>query len=125
MAKKSAQNKSVIKYLLFTVIVLLVTVSLLSLVVFKYTNLGSDSVLGAHVEPMPAALLCGACHGVIVLQKEGANPRSWGAKCVTQTDFHNLSNYLAYLVCPVPTVMPKPTSRPTPIISSHPERTSR
>jgi hypothetical protein len=124
MAKKSTQGQSVIKYLLFTVVVLLVTVSLLSLFIFKYTNLVSDSVLGAHVEALPSALLCNTCRGVIVLQKDGTNPKNWGAKCVTQETFGKIS-YVVYLICPVPTLMPKPTSRPMPIISSHPEQTSR
>jgi hypothetical protein len=123
MAKKSTQGQSVIKYLLFTVVVLLVTVSLLSLFVFKYTNLVSDSVLGARIESLPSnTLLCGTCHGVIILQKDGTNSRTWGAKCVTPEAF-NSASYIAYLICPVPTLMPRPTSRP--IISSHPERTSR
>ena len=125
MAKKSTQGQNVIKYLLFTVVVLLVTVSLLSIFVFKYTNLVSNSVLGARVESLPSTtLLCGTCRGVIILQKEGINPKTWGAKCVTQEAF-NSASYVAYLICPVPTLMPKPTSRPMPIISSHPEQTSR
>ena len=123
MAKKSSQEKSIIKYLLFTVIVLLLTVSLLSIFVFKYTNLVSDNVLGAHVEPLPSslALLCGTCRGVIILQKDGTNSRNWGAKCITQQAFNSSSNYLAYLICPVVT----PSPRPSPIISSHPGKTLR
>jgi hypothetical protein len=125
MAKKSSQRKGIIEYLLFTVVILLVTVSLLSLFVFKYTNLVSDHVLGARTESLPSnTLLCGTCHGVIILQKDGTNSKNWGAKCVTKDAFKNLT-YVAYLICPVPTLMPRPTSGPMPIISSHPERTSR
>lgn len=124
MAKKSSQGKSVIKYLLFTVAALLVTVSLLSLFVFKYTNLVSDNVLGAHVEALPSVLLCDTCRGIIVLQKDGTNPKNWGAKCVTQETFGKIS-YVAYLICPVPTLMPRPTSKPMPVVNSHPEGASR
>lgn len=105
MARKSSQDKSVIKYLLLTVAVLLVTVSLLSIFVFKYTNLVSDSVLGARATASPSTLLCGTCKGSIILQKEDTNPKSWGAKCVTQEALTS-SIYVAYLTCP--------TSAPTP-----------
>jgi len=45
MAKRISRRQSIIKYLLFTVAFLLVTVSLLSLFVFKYANFVSDKVL--------------------------------------------------------------------------------
>ena len=128
MAKKSSQNRNVIKYLLFTVMVLLVTVSLLSLFIFKYTNLVSDSVLGAYVTPPSATLLCATCPGIIVLQKEGTNPKNWGAKCVTQQSLKNLT-YIAYLVCPILTPIPRPSPVLTPYLrptlTPHPEQTSR
>lgn len=100
MARKSSQDKNLIKYLLLTVAVLLVTVSLLSIFVFKYTNLISDSVLGARVEsPSSSTLLCGTCKGSIVLQKEGDDPKNWGAKCVKKEALEN-STYIGYLTCP-------------------------
>jgi hypothetical protein len=123
MAKRPSQEKSVIKYLLFTVIVLLVTVSLLSIFVFKYTNLVSDSVLGVHVESLPPTLLCGACRGVIILEKQGINPKDWGARCITQQAFNSSSNYLAYLICPV--ITPSPILRPRPSVTPRVEQTSR
>jgi len=110
MAKKSSQNKNVINYLFFTVIVLLVTVSLLSLFVFKYTNLVSDKVLGASTVSVNKEvafsrnLTCGMCavsskSMVIVLQKDGTNSKSWGARCVSQEVLAK-STYIAYLTCP-------------------------
>jgi hypothetical protein len=133
MVKRSSQEKSIVRYLLFTVIVLLVTVSLLSIFVFKYTNLVSDNVLGAHIEPLPSssALLCGTCRGVIILQKDGTNSKNWGAKCVTQQAFNSSSNYLAYLICPMTTPSPRPSPvltpslRPRLSITPHFESTSR
>jgi hypothetical protein len=83
MAKRISQRKSVIKYLLFTVVTLLVTVSLLSLFVFKYANFVSDKVLGANTSPVSTTLLCSACKGVIVLQKDPKNLMNSGAKCVS------------------------------------------
>lgn len=113
MARKSSQENNVIKYLLFTVIVLLVTVSLLSLFVFKYTNLVSDNVLGASVKVLPSTLLCGTCPGSIILQKDSTNPKTWGAKCVTPQAFKT-STYIAYLVCPTAVPTPKVTCIPRP-----------
>jgi hypothetical protein len=113
MARKSSQSKSVFKYLLFTVIVLLVTVSLLSLFVFKYTNLVSDNVLGASIKAPPATLLCGVCPGSIILQKDGTNPKNWGAKCVTPQAFKT-STYVAYLTCPTAAPTPRITCIPRP-----------
>jgi len=131
MAKKSTQGKSVIKYLLFTVIVLLVTVSLLSLFVYRYTNLVSDSVLGASTVNINKTVLlqnltCGMCakpnkNMVIVLQKTGTNSREWGARCVAPENLNSLS-YIAYIICPAVVVpSPRPTERPMPVVSPHPE----
>lgn len=83
MAKRTSKRKNVIKYLLFTVVALLVTVSLLSLFVYKFANFASNNVvLGASTSPVLSTLLCGSCSGSIVLQKEGTNPKNWGASCV-------------------------------------------
>jgi hypothetical protein len=102
MAKKTNHRKNIIRYLLFTVIALLITVSLLSLFVFKYANFASNNVvLGASTGPSVSGLFCGTCKGSIVLQKDGTDPRNWGAKCVA-TEKLNTIKYLAYISCPIP-----------------------
>lgn len=110
MAKKDSKRKSVIKYLLFTVVILLVTVSLLSLFVYKYANFASNNVvLGAHIGPVVSSLLCGACTGSIVLQKDDVNPKNWGARCIP-TEKLNSIKYLAFISCPVLTKTKPPVS---------------
>ena len=98
MAKRISRRLSIIKYLLFTVAFLLVTVSLLSLFVFKYANFVSDKVLGASTSPVQSTLLCGTCGGSIVLQKEGTNPKNWGATCVPKGAEKNM-RYIGFVSC--------------------------
>jgi hypothetical protein len=101
MAKRGSKRKSIIKYLLFTVVALLVTVSLLSLFVFKYANFASNNVvLGANTGPVSTTLLCGSCAGSIVLQKEGTNSKNWGAKCVPAGTEKNMK-YVGFISCVV------------------------
>jgi len=138
MAKRTSQRQSIIKYLLFTVAFLLVTVSLLSLFVFKYANFVSDKVLGASTINTNSAafahtLTCGQCASstksmVIVLQKLGTNSKEWGAKCMPLESLKG-SSYIAYIACPVVSPMPKshisplPTRYPYPSISPTKENT--
>jgi hypothetical protein len=111
MAKRSSRRQNIIKYLLFTVIALLVTVSLLSLFVFKYANFSTENVvLGASTGPTLSGLFCGTCHnGSIVLQKDGTNPQTWGARCVSMEKLSTIK-YLAYITCPVPTQTKHPVT---------------
>jgi hypothetical protein len=124
MAKRNSTRKNVIKYFLFTIIVLLVTVSLLSLFVFKYANFASNNVvLGANTTNTNSAafthtLTCGQCFNstksmVIVLQKLGVNSKEWGAKCMPLESL-NGSSYVAYIACPVVSPMPKSHISPLP-----------
>jgi hypothetical protein len=108
MAKKSSHRKSVIKYLLFAVVALLVTVSLLSLFVFKYATFVSDSVLGAYVGPAPSAVTCENCAQfakgsvAIILQQNGTDPKKWGAMCATEGMLKTVK-FVYKIACPTPT----------------------
>ena len=126
MARRTAKRKGLIKYLLVTVIALLVVVSLLSLFVFKSINSSLDNVLGAsttsvlHPGSTAASLTCQYCaqftkgNVAIVLQKEGTDSRTWGAKCMLQTNLSNAKNVISYILCPTPTVIKKPIITPIP-----------
>jgi len=107
MAKRSSRRQNIIKYLLFTVVVLLVTVSLLSLFVFKYANFSTENVvLGASTGPVQASLTCVICaqsvkgNAAIILQQTG-DATNWGARCIS-ADKLSTVRYLAYITCPVP-----------------------
>jgi hypothetical protein len=109
MAKRTRKKFNLIRYLLFTVIVLLVTVSLLSLFVFKYANFTSSEnvVLGASIIPNPPSVTCESCAQSvkgsvgIILQRSGTDVKSWGAKCATQ-EMLNTVKYITFMACPTP-----------------------
>jgi hypothetical protein len=117
MAKRSAQRKGVVKYLFFAVATLLIIVSLLSLFIFKYTNLISDNVLGANigpiVTPMSINLTCESCSRTmkgsvaIILQQNGTRSATWGAMCATQ-QMLNTTKFVYKIGCPVATPTPVP-----------------
>ncbi len=118
MAKRTSREKNVIKYLLLTVIVLLVIVSLLSLFIFKSVNPNSENVvLGTTTGPVPSSLTCATCVQLtkgsvaIILQQNGTNAKTWGAMCATQTMLSTVK-YVAKIVCPTPIPTPKPTLTP-------------
>jgi hypothetical protein len=108
MAKRTAQRKNIIKYLLFTVVTLLVTVSLLSLFVYKFANFASNNVvLGANVGPDQTSVTCGSCaqsaKGTvgIMLQQNETNPKTWGAVCATE-EMLKAVRHIDYISCPTP-----------------------
>jgi len=106
MAKRTSNRKNVIKYLLFTVVALLVTVSLLSLFVYKFANFASNNVvLGANVGPAQSTITCESCaqsvkgNVGIMLQQNNTNPKIWGATCATAEMLKNI-RHIDYIYCP-------------------------